>query len=46
MDVCLLLKGIELDYNVEEAGPLIIKAARGIVDETELAEWLRVQTLT
>ncbi|MFC1665249.1 type II toxin-antitoxin system death-on-curing family toxin [Pseudomonadota bacterium] len=45
MDLCLLLNGIELVYRVEEVGPLIIEAAQGIVDETELAEWLRVQSL-
>ena len=43
MDLCLTLNGIELDYIDVEIGPLIIKAAQGIVDETELAEWLRIQ---
>ncbi len=42
MDVCLTLNGIELNYKTEEAGQLVIRAARGIVSEEELAEWLRV----
>ena len=41
MDVCLVLNGIELNYNTEEAGEIIIRAARGVVDEKELADWLR-----
>jgi len=44
MDICLALNGIELQYNANEAGPLIVKAAQGIVDEMELAEWIRKQT--
>ena len=41
MDVCLALNGIELEFVTESAGEIIIKAARGIVDEAELADWLR-----
>ena len=41
MDLCLVLNGIELDYEETEIGPVIIKAAQGIVDESELADWLR-----
>ena len=41
MDICLALNGIELSYNTEEAGQVVIRAARGIVDEEELADWLR-----
>lgn len=41
MDVCLALNGIELNYITEEAGQRVIRAARGIVDEEELADWLR-----
>lgn len=41
MDICLTLNGIELDYDAEEAGNKIIKAAQGIIDESELAGWLR-----
>ena len=35
---------IELSLDYQEAGNMIIKAAQGIVDETELAEWLRSKT--
>ena len=41
MDVCLCLNGISLDYEAEDIGALIVKAAQGIVDESELADWLR-----
>ena len=41
MDICLTLNGIELDYDTEEAGNKIIRAAQGIIDESELAGWLR-----
>ena len=43
MDICLELNGFSLDYNAAEAGSLIVKAALGIVDELELAEWLRAK---
>lgn len=43
MDICLSLNGVELDYNTEEIGNKIIKAAQGIIDEAELANWLRTQ---
>ena len=42
MDTCLTVNGIELDFDTVETGDMIIKAAQGIVDEKELAEWLRV----
>ena len=45
MDLCLVLNGIELDYDESEIGPVIIKAAQGMLDETELADWLRRQVL-
>jgi death-on-curing protein len=41
MDICLAINGIELTYDTAEAGDMIIKAAQGILDETELADWLR-----
>ena len=41
MDICLALNGVTLDYDSEETGELIIRAAQGIVDETELGSWLR-----
>ena len=42
MDTCLRINGIELDFDTERASEMIIKAAQGIVDEEELAEWLRI----
>ena len=41
MDTCLSLNGIELSYETTEAGDQIIRGAQGIVDEMELAVWLR-----
>jgi len=45
MDVCLSLNDIELSYDHREVGDLIIRAARGIVDEIELGAWLRAKAL-
>lgn len=42
MDACLRINGIEVDFDTVEASEMIIKAAQGIVDEKELAEWLRI----
>jgi len=41
MDICLAINGIELEFDAEEAGNMMIRAAQSITDETELAEWLR-----
>lgn len=41
MDTCLRINGMELDFETARASEMIIKAAQGIVDEEELAEWLR-----
>ena len=41
MDICMALNDVALTYEPEEIGQLIVKAAQGIVDEMELAEWLR-----
>ncbi len=41
MDVCLCLNGISLDYEADDIGALIVKTAQGIVDESELSDWLR-----
>ena len=41
MDICLALNDISLEYDSEEIGEMIIKAAQGVIDEMELAEWLR-----
>ena len=41
MDLCLVLNGIELSYDTEEAGQTIIKASQGKLDEMDIAQWLR-----
>lgn len=43
MDICLALNEIELVYNHEEVGGLIIRVVQGNVDEVELSAWLRNQ---
>jgi len=44
MDVCLSLNDIELIYDHQEVGDLVVKVAQGIVDEIELSAWLRAQS--
>lgn len=41
MDICLALNGIELEFDTEEAGDIIIKAAQSAVHESDVALWLR-----
>ena len=41
MDVCLDLNGIQITWTATEIGPVIIRAAQGLLDEGELAQWLR-----
>ena len=41
MDVCLDLNGIQITWTVPEIGSTIIRAAQGLLDEGELAHWLR-----
>lgn len=41
MDVCLVLNGIGINWTAEEVGAVIIRAAQGLLDEGELALWLR-----
>ena len=41
MRTCLDINGIEVDFDSEDIGGQIIKAAKGQLDETELAMWLR-----
>ncbi len=42
MDTCLRINGVELDFDTVEASDMIIKAVQGVVDEKELADWLRI----
>ena len=41
MHVCLELNGITPTWTALEIGPVIIRAAQRLLDEGELAEWLR-----
>ncbi len=41
MQVILKLNGIQLEYDIKTLGDMVIKAAQGIVEETELAAFLR-----
>ena len=41
MQLILKLNGIHLDYDIKTLGDMIIKAAQGIVEEAELADFLR-----
>jgi death-on-curing protein len=43
MDVCLDLNGIEIAWETEEVGRIIIEAAQGKLEAQDLAEWLRVR---
>ena len=44
MDVCLDLNGIQITWVALEIGPVIIRAAQGLLDEGELAHWLRTHS--
>ena len=44
MNLCLRLNGITLHFQTEEIGQVIIKVAQGLVDEIELARYLRSNT--
>ena len=41
MQVCLEANGVPVDLDTAEAGNAIIRAAQRLLDEGELAEWLR-----
>lgn len=41
MDVCLDLNGVQIMWTATEIGPVIIRAAQGLLDAGELAHWLR-----
>lgn len=41
MDAVLVLNSLQPRYATEEAGQVIIRAAQGLLDEGELAHWLR-----
>jgi death-on-curing protein len=41
MDVCLDLNGVQANWTATDIGPVIIRAAQRLLDEGELAHWLR-----
>lgn len=41
MDTCLDLNGVQINWTADDIGPVIIRAAQRLLDEGELAEWLR-----
>lgn len=41
MDICLDLNGIQITWSHEDVGQTIIRAAQRLMDEGELALWLR-----
>ena len=41
LDTCLDLNGVQINWDVLDIGPVIIRAAQGLLDEGELAHWLR-----
>ena len=43
MEVCLEANGVVAAWDVEDVGDLVIRVAQGLVDEQELAAWLRGQ---
>lgn len=43
MDTCLDLNGIQIDWNSVEVGQTIIRCAQGLMEDGDLADWLRVK---
>ena len=41
MDVVLAFNGVQITWTATEIGPVIIRAAQRLLDEGELAHWLR-----
>ncbi len=41
MDTCLDLNGVQMTWAYEEAGDKIIRLAQGLMEEDEMAAWLR-----
>lgn len=44
MDICLDLNGVEITWNAEEIGQQIIGLAQGLIEEDEMAQWLRTKS--
>ncbi len=43
MDICLDMNGVEIAWVVEDVGPMIVRCAKGDVEDGDLAEWLRAR---
>ncbi|AZL58345.1 type II toxin-antitoxin system death-on-curing family toxin [Tabrizicola piscis] len=41
MDTCLDLNGIQITWSAEEVGQIIVRCAQGLVEDGDLADWLR-----
>ena len=41
MNAALALNGIRIDWNTEEIGQIIIRCAQGLMEDGDLADWLR-----
>ncbi|MFM2410061.1 MAG: hypothetical protein RL481_889 [Pseudomonadota bacterium] len=41
MDTCLDLNRVEITWNAEEVGQIIIRCAQGMMEDGDLADWLR-----
>lgn len=41
MDTCLTLNGIEITWDAQEIGQIIIRCAQGLMEDGDLADWLR-----
>ncbi|WP_338549952.1 type II toxin-antitoxin system death-on-curing family toxin [Roseovarius phycicola] len=44
MDVCLDINGVQIIWNTEEVGQMIIQLAQGLLNEDDMAAWLLSQT--
>jgi death-on-curing protein len=43
MDLCLALNGIDIPWNAQEIGQIIIRCAQGLMEDGDLADWLRAK---
>ena len=43
MHICLDLNGIKIEWNTVEVGQTIIRCAQGLMEDGDLADWLRVK---
>ena len=41
MDTCLTLNGIEITWSADDVGQIIIRCAQGLMEDGDLADWLR-----